>query len=253
MCNCIDSCRIYTARLSPALNGSSEIWRFECSEIRNGIIFYFHTGLPHIGRDTLQTHPNSSCLADSRLMRMESRSQRILLHSLWKSKASYLQQRAARAKLFKAPSDSISGLHTVPHLDCMIVLSCLYDNYYPQAPLLNREKESLIIVKSDCIGVLLVCMHGFQFLLSFTNSGNLHHVNSYHSLITNCISGYFLAIILTCLIIHTNSDVSNPLTPRDSLPGDGHSTGRSLPGSSLGPSGRSIREGGGGRARNTSC
>ena len=49
--NCVDSCRIHTARLSPALNGSSEIRRFERSdaiEIRNGIIFNFYTGLPHM-------------------------------------------------------------------------------------------------------------------------------------------------------------------------------------------------------------
>ena len=49
--NCVHSCRIYTARLSPALNGSSEIRHFECSdaiEIRNGIIFDFYTGLTHM-------------------------------------------------------------------------------------------------------------------------------------------------------------------------------------------------------------
>ena len=41
---------ISTARLSPALNGSSEIRSLECSdaiEIHNGIIFDFYTGLPH--------------------------------------------------------------------------------------------------------------------------------------------------------------------------------------------------------------
>ena len=41
-------------RVCPALNGSSEIQRFECSntiEIRNGIIFYFYTKLPHIYRE----------------------------------------------------------------------------------------------------------------------------------------------------------------------------------------------------------
>ena len=42
MHNCIDSCCIYTARLSPALNESSEIQCFEHSdaiEICDGIIF----------------------------------------------------------------------------------------------------------------------------------------------------------------------------------------------------------------------
>ena len=42
---------IYEAHMSPALNGSSAIWRFEGSdaiEIRNGITFDFYTGLPHI-------------------------------------------------------------------------------------------------------------------------------------------------------------------------------------------------------------
>ena len=51
MCSCIDNSCIYTARLSPALNGSSEIWHFECSnaiEIRGGIMFDFYTGLPHM-------------------------------------------------------------------------------------------------------------------------------------------------------------------------------------------------------------
>ena len=51
MRNCVDSCRIYIVRLSPALNGSSEIRRFERSDaikIRNGIIFDFYMGLPHI-------------------------------------------------------------------------------------------------------------------------------------------------------------------------------------------------------------
>ena len=51
MHNCVDSCHIYTAHLSPALNESSDIRHFERSdtiEIRNGIIFDFYTGLPHI-------------------------------------------------------------------------------------------------------------------------------------------------------------------------------------------------------------
>ena len=42
---------IYKAHMSPALNGSSAIRRFEGSdaiEIRNGITFDFYTGLPHI-------------------------------------------------------------------------------------------------------------------------------------------------------------------------------------------------------------
>ena len=42
---------IYEARMSPALSGSSAIWRFEGNnavEIRDGITFEFYTGLPHI-------------------------------------------------------------------------------------------------------------------------------------------------------------------------------------------------------------
>ena len=42
---------ICKACLSPALDGSSAIWRFEHSdaiEIRNGTTFDFYTGLPHI-------------------------------------------------------------------------------------------------------------------------------------------------------------------------------------------------------------
>ena len=41
----------YEARMSPALNGSSAIRRFERSDaidIRDGITFDFYTGLPHI-------------------------------------------------------------------------------------------------------------------------------------------------------------------------------------------------------------
>ena len=42
---------IYEAHMSPALNGSSAIRRFEGSdviEIRDGITFDFYTGLPHM-------------------------------------------------------------------------------------------------------------------------------------------------------------------------------------------------------------
>ena len=51
---------IYTARMSPAFNGSYALERFERSkaiEIRNGIMFDFYPGLPHIynnlGRDVI--------------------------------------------------------------------------------------------------------------------------------------------------------------------------------------------------------
>ena len=40
----------YAARMSPALNGSSEIQRSERAgaiEIRDGIMFVFYSGLPH--------------------------------------------------------------------------------------------------------------------------------------------------------------------------------------------------------------
>ena len=42
---------MYTSHMSPALNGSSEIQRFERSdaiEIHDGIIFNFYTRLAHI-------------------------------------------------------------------------------------------------------------------------------------------------------------------------------------------------------------
>ena len=41
--SCVDSCCIYTACFSPALNGRSEIWRFERSDVikfHDGIIFH---------------------------------------------------------------------------------------------------------------------------------------------------------------------------------------------------------------------
>ena len=50
MC-CVNATTIDASRLSPALNGSSEIRCFERSdaiEIHDGIIFNFDTGLPHM-------------------------------------------------------------------------------------------------------------------------------------------------------------------------------------------------------------
>ena len=47
----INTCHVYTARMNPALNGSSAQQHFERSnaiEIRNGIMFDFYPGLPHI-------------------------------------------------------------------------------------------------------------------------------------------------------------------------------------------------------------
>ena len=47
----INTYHIYTAHMSPALNGSSALERFEHSnaiKIRNGIMFNFYPGLPHI-------------------------------------------------------------------------------------------------------------------------------------------------------------------------------------------------------------
>ena len=43
---------VYTARMSPTLSGSSALQRVKLSDalkIRNGIIFDFYSGLPHIG------------------------------------------------------------------------------------------------------------------------------------------------------------------------------------------------------------
>ena len=51
LCKRSDSGCVYTAHLSSALNGSSEISRFKRAdtiEIRNGITFVFYSGLPHI-------------------------------------------------------------------------------------------------------------------------------------------------------------------------------------------------------------
>ena len=42
---------VYTAHINPALNGSSVLERFECSnviEICNRIMFDFYLGLPHL-------------------------------------------------------------------------------------------------------------------------------------------------------------------------------------------------------------
>ena len=53
MHSCVDSCHIYTANLSPAVNGSSEIRRFERSdtiEICSGIVFDFYMVLTHAVR-----------------------------------------------------------------------------------------------------------------------------------------------------------------------------------------------------------
>ena len=51
LCKCGNYQRNYASRLSPALSGSSEKRRFERSDaigIRDGIIFDFYTGLPHV-------------------------------------------------------------------------------------------------------------------------------------------------------------------------------------------------------------
>ena len=47
----INNYHIYTARMSPALNESSALECFECSnaiELRNEIMFDFYPGLPHM-------------------------------------------------------------------------------------------------------------------------------------------------------------------------------------------------------------
>ena len=47
----INTCHVYTASMSPALNRSSALQHFERSnaiEIRNGIMFDFYPGLPHV-------------------------------------------------------------------------------------------------------------------------------------------------------------------------------------------------------------
>ena len=54
---CVDQCmntslrHVHAARMSPTLNGSFALQRFECGntiEIRNGIMFNFYPGLPHM-------------------------------------------------------------------------------------------------------------------------------------------------------------------------------------------------------------
>ena len=47
----INTCHVYTVRMSPALNGSSVLECFErgnAIEIHNGIMFNFYPGLPHM-------------------------------------------------------------------------------------------------------------------------------------------------------------------------------------------------------------
>ena len=47
----INTCHIYTAHMSPVLNGSFALQRFERSnaiKICNGIMFDFYPGLPHV-------------------------------------------------------------------------------------------------------------------------------------------------------------------------------------------------------------
>ena len=41
MCSYINSCYIYTVHLSPALNGSSEIQHFECSDMIEYVTEYY--------------------------------------------------------------------------------------------------------------------------------------------------------------------------------------------------------------------
>ena len=44
---------VYTVHMNPALNGSSALERFEPIEVRNGKMFDFYPGLPHIQKMAL--------------------------------------------------------------------------------------------------------------------------------------------------------------------------------------------------------
>ena len=49
---------VYTVRMGPTFNGRSALQRFErgnAIEIRNGIMFDFYLGLPHIGVNKLHS------------------------------------------------------------------------------------------------------------------------------------------------------------------------------------------------------
>ena len=89
---------IYEAHMSPTLNGSSAIRRFERSyaiEIRNGITFDFYTGLPHIAFCALpinhSLHP---------LYFIESCGFKLPVDSMWK--LHWLAYRARSAILYHA-------------------------------------------------------------------------------------------------------------------------------------------------------
>ena len=72
--------------MSPALNGSSPIRRFEGSdaiEIRNGIIFDFYTELPHMyGYHLTSLHPCLSSLRRRLAVILQRRSDTVDLCSL---------------------------------------------------------------------------------------------------------------------------------------------------------------------------
>ena len=60
-----NSKQVYEVHLSPALKRSSAIWHFEqsnVSKIRDGRIFNFYTGLPHVSSPTVWSFTHTACL-----------------------------------------------------------------------------------------------------------------------------------------------------------------------------------------------
>ena len=57
LCKLMNTRHVYTVRMNPTPNGRYTLQRFECGnamEIRNGIMFGFYLGLPHI--DCISLH-----------------------------------------------------------------------------------------------------------------------------------------------------------------------------------------------------
>ena len=59
LCKLMNTCHAYTACMSPTLNGSSVLERYECGnaiKIQNEIMFNFYPGLPHICNHCVTFH-----------------------------------------------------------------------------------------------------------------------------------------------------------------------------------------------------
>ena len=59
LCKFMNTWHVYRVRMSPTLNRNSVLQRFErgnAIEVRNGIMFNFYPGLPHLRANALQLH-----------------------------------------------------------------------------------------------------------------------------------------------------------------------------------------------------